>query len=408
MATPRTRERTCSKSPMIARRQTLMRLVMGAGIAAGCVWTSSSLMAQGCDRCSTPTRPNMLDRWLKANYCDSCLTKPGSACGHGCKPTLGEKVLDYLDRAGDRFEAQNGLKRKSCDCGSAGCDTVLKHSPTCGCESPAAVHDPSCGCESNSHAAQQLVRHTPSSQQQYSHHNATPTNTVLPPTTLPNGPVATGRIGDAAQPFVPRTPQGNPQSSLPKPPADFPVSTSVPDLKSLSQPAEPALPTIDTPSLRSVPPIPKRESFAPPPLPKANIQSTPASEALPDILVDPFKDDARVKPVRSSEGKLNENRILLTNGLEPISGPKSNDGPARLTHAQKSAGVSGSPTPSNSVTTPVATDVTEGAEPSAVVRSSHTAVMPVKVATRKKVTATTTAGTDSEPKVERKRVPQPK
>lgn len=409
MATPRTTERTSGKSSKIAVRKTMMRLVMGAGIAAGCVWSSSSLMAQGCDRCSSTARPNMLDRWLKANYCDSCLTKSDNGCGSVCKPTLGEKVLDYLDRAGDRFEAQNGLKRKSCDCGSAGCDTVLKRQPTCGCETAVHSHEASCGCEVSSSAAQQIVRTTPHA----THLNAAVPQT-LPVTTLPSGPVATGRIGDAVQPFVPRTPVANPLSNLPKPTADIPISTTAPDLKSLSQPVESSLPVAtEGPGLRSVPPIPKRDSFAPPPLPHADIQSTPASESLPDILVDPFKDDARAKPIRSGESKLNESRIILTNGLQPISSNTNADGPARLTNAQKSAGVLTPPAISSSAKVP-AVQSTEDAESSTVVRSSHTSVMPVKVAARKKVTAvtkpseTTKQGTDGEPKVERKRVPQPK
>ena len=370
----------------------LAHLTIGFGISTGAATFAGPAFSQTCDRCTG----------LNAASCGcelqrSC--KGPKPCNCNCvpKPSLGEMLLSRLDKMGDRIEAKT---KKQCD---GRCDqapmSYTDRGPTCGCESP---QNPSCDCESSQmpniyapfhYAPLQAnsVPALPSDRNRFavgSIGDKRLNNSTTHPTTIPAkkkmAPNAFGMPQDLTTiapdpvptvqriPFEPRTPTHN----------------RIPVVETGIEPQEPqSLPN----SLKGIP-------SDQPPFWAPNTPSKPPAESgskLPDVLVDPFKDDARIRGTRQNmEGVLlTSDRQQSTNTLR-LAPPDQAQGetPARLTPTQRN---------SNGLEFEATDSVST--EDSRVVPSSFAELVPVKVALRKEPSKSIP---NDMPSVSKIRVPQ--
>jgi hypothetical protein len=288
--------------------------------------------------------------------------------------SFAEKFLKKLDRAGDRIEADVNRSQPSCGCEPA--------QPTCGCEAPMPMGMPSCGCgpsipfsvPSSVPTVRNVAPPVPYSPMptipapSQGNRSVTPLD-VAPPVkrTVPNDPMfpnkaidsqARGKISDQSNTVAPKqrpvnapspTPTNEAGKVLRPTPVDTPVDTvkrEPPKESTGSLPpsthAEPApkqtyrepfqQKQVDAPKLPEPIGLPPSSSSQPSqrvPLPKpspADANDLPQSqEEIPDVLVDPFKDDARWKSqrdrmngIRLSSGQAkNASRGELKLGREP-------------------------------------------------------------------------------------------
>ncbi len=348
----------------------LAHLTIGFGISTGAAMLAGPALSQTCDRCAGLNAPSC--------GCELARTsRPGpKPCSCTCvpKPSLGEMLLSRLDQMGDRIEAKT---KKQCD---GRCDQApmrfTDRGPTCGCESP---QNPSCGCESN----QMPSIHAPF---QYS----SPQASSGP--ALPGDPnrFAVGSIGDkrlsnsSAHPStIPAKKKMDPNSfGMPQD-----LTDNAPDPVSTVQriPFEPRTPTHNRiPAVeagiapQSVPNSLKSVPSDQPPIWAPKTPMKPPAESglkLPDVLVDPFKDDARIRGTRQKmEGVLlTSDRQQSTNTLRLAPPDQTEEGtPAKLTPTQRNSnGLQFEATDSAS------------SEDSRVVPSSFVEPASVKVALRK-------------------------
>ena len=343
----------------------LAQMTIGLGITAGSALVAGPVYSQSCDRCAGLKQPNC-----------GCETENHSRsttkqCSCKClpKPSLGEQLLSHFDRVGDRIEAKARTFSK-CQCDQVA-NSRYNPGPTCGCESP---QGPSCGCETCS--AQSLWGTIP--------HQNSPLKTATPsPLHVDPNRSANGLIGDKNLNTPP--PLNNNNTAI-KPP--------------LAQPPEPTLERIPF-EQRKLTPDNRTQSDPPPawaPKPKVP-QKSPPESMLPDVLVDPFKDDASFRGTRQKmEGVLlTSDRRAQPNGLRlapPDQGkdaqaiPIQIERPTRLTPKQRKA-------------TSVQLDAADSTptESSQVVSSSYVEVAPVRFVVRKKLSKDDPTGMPQVPRI---------
>lgn len=267
-----------SKKPTRASyARMLAHITIGLGISTGAALVAGPANGQSCDRCAG----------LKSSTC-GCESeiRPGPKhCNCKCVPkqSLGEQLLSHFDKVGDRFEAK---AKTSCN---GLCDHAARSrhnlGPTCGCQSS---QGPKCGCDFNSdhpsHASAPF-QYSPSQ-------NAT----ACPFTSDPNR-FAIGSIGDKHI----NTPVNNdPLAKTTIAPAPDPTRRPI-----LVErvPGEQKKSTHEFTNLSDPPP-----AWAPASKPPQETNPiAPTESKLPDVLVDPFKDDVSFRGTRQKmEG------ILLT------------------------------------------------------------------------------------------------
>ncbi len=348
----------------------LAQLTLGIGISTGTVMVAGPAYSQTCDRCAGLNAPSCGCELARSS-------KPGPkaySCNCVPKPSLGELLLSRLDKMGDRMEAKS---RKNCD---GPCDQApnrySNRGPTCGCESP---QNPSCGCESNQ---------MPSIYAPF-HYSAPQSRAVPAYPGNPNG-FAVGSIGDQRlnnssihSSTIPGKKKINPNTfGVPQALSDI-APDPVPTVQRI--PFEPRTPThnripeletgIDPQSLpNSLKGIPADQ----PPFWAPNTPTkrpTESGSKLPDVLVDPFKDDARIRGTRQ-----NMEGVLLTSDRQQSTNALRLAPPAQ---AERETPVRLTPTQRNSNGLQFEATDSASSEDSRVVPSSFADLAPVKVAPRK-------------------------
>jgi hypothetical protein len=363
------------KTHKTMNRAAFSRVLLGLSVSAGvCIFMSTisaCLGAPPCEQCdakiSRPSEPscgceNNIHAQPQAtnNACKTC--KP--ACG----PSFAEKFLKKLDEAGDRFEAsRRKVKSGQCDvCFHQAEARINSHTrrpaqPSCGCET----------CSSEPVSIPALPHQTP----------------VHSPVQVRNStPGASGAIGD----------------QLPKALAQEPTTPNPPETKKPIQepalvraPFEPRTPPAASPTLTQ-PVAPPVENVEPPKLPSAS----PAVPALPDILVDPFKDDptayedtAQPKSIQLTSARRthpNALRLRSPNVAEPM----TIDPPEPLTDTQRDATRTEIGNPSKTK---------EADRTESVVPIAYQQVLPVRVSLR---SSSSPSDPGEEPRVSRIAVPR--
>ncbi len=377
----------------------LAHLTIGFGISTGTAMFAGPAHSQTCDRCAGLNSPSCGCELERSG-------RPGpKSCSYHCvpKPSLGEMLLGRLDKIGDRIEANSKCNG---DCQYQAPKSPSGIGPACGCESP---QKPSCGCESPQISRIAVpLRNSP---QRVS---------AVPPLHGDPSRFAVGSIGDkrsnnsaSSQSTIPAIKKSEVMASR-NSPQD--LTDLAPDpMPTLPQtPFEPRNPTHNripaeetVHEIQSVPNSLKTISTDTPPVWVPSTPTKPPAEldpTLPDVLVDPFKDDARIRGTRQKmEGVLlTSDRQHSSNALrlaapvqadgEPDGLPPSLETPARLTPKQRNQ-------------ESLQFEATDSAsnESSRVVPSSYKESTPVKVALRK----VPSKGTSNEtPQVSKIRVPQ--
>ncbi len=253
-----------SKKPTRASfARMLAHITIGLGISTGAAIVAGPAHSQSCDRCAS----------LKSPTCDCEYENRTEQKQWYCrcvpKPSLGEQLLSHFDKVGDRIEAK---AKKPCN---GQCDQAARRHynlfPTCGCESP---QGPSCGCE-YSPSQNAIVRPFSSDPNRFAIGSIGDKHINTP---LHIDPIAKTPVATAPEPTL---------KSIP-----FEQKKATPELTNLSDPPPAWVP--DSKPLKDTEPI------------------TPAESTLPDVLVDPFKDDASFRGTRQKmEG------ILLTSNPQP-------------------------------------------------------------------------------------------
>jgi hypothetical protein len=412
--------------------KTVRDLALGLSVAVGVLGCSDSIMGQQCDRCSEPTCG-----------CESSMPAL-KKCKPKCipKPSFAEKIFSRLDKAGDAIEAKMAKKKSLCDrcaalpscgcesnmgpsCGcepaapSCGCEPVA---PTCGCENIA----PSCGCESCSNANTAYA-----GQGMYYGQNqqmvAMPRNTTYPAPRA-NGIDNSGSIANPAPPPMQRpappivrvekpkavneTAPANKQTlsdvatepvltNAPKAPFEKRVPSETNPRRIPADEQLPAtLPSVSDAVIRTSP-SPRIQNNAPKKSVPATLPESP-EPALPDVLIDPFKDDASVRKTRDKmEGVLlTSDRRAVKSGIQLRAQNKmkakaessESEMPAPLTPEQRQV-----PKFQSNAVEPL------DSNSSMVVPSSFQQMIPVTVTTRKK---SKPIADDEEPSVPKIAVPK--
>ena len=265
------------KPTRAAYARMLAQIIIGLGISTGDAFVARPAHGQSCDRCAG----------LKSPKCGCEAEKKLGPEQWFCKCvprlSLGEQLLCHFDKVGDRLEA----KAKASNSGQ--CDQAAKSrynsGQSCGCNS---TQGPSCGCEFNSiqpSNASSPFRFSPLQ---------TGTDRSFPGE--PNR-FATGSICDK---HIIAPGHTDPLSKPPNAPATDPTVHNVPVER---VPVEQPKVTPELTDLSDPPPAWAPDSKPPQ---KTN-PINPSESKLPDVLVDPFKDDASFKGTRQRmEG------ILLT------------------------------------------------------------------------------------------------
>ena len=353
----------------------LSRLTFGLGIATGVFGSSSPSFSQQCDRCVSCQNPEVgptcgCETSIQVGFLNQ-LSRLNKKCDCACVPKLSfaEKILKRVENWGDSFEARgHHALLARCSCSSGGCSAG----------SCAAAQLPVCGCESCS--LESMYPSTPS----YGT-NSSPSA----------GQPMSGSIGDQYQ--IPKTMA--PRITAPMESSIGAPSVSPPNV--LSVPFEKRAPNMipsrrlpvdewPTPSIQSIPP--DRTSPRQPLHELPQLINPPSS--MPDILIDPFKDDASAMRLRK-----NKPNISLTSGVSNASKKRNeisstwiSEAPTKLTPSQRTA-------------SSVQFDTNESIDPSEdsdVVPSSFVETRPVIIAVRRKISSTEL---DRAPQVNRIPVP---
>jgi hypothetical protein len=391
----------------------LAHITFGFGITTGATLLAPSAFGQACDKCSGMSAPSC--------GCElpSCKHSGPKPCNCVRKPSVGELILGHFDRVGDQIEARakkRGKGAKSCceslQGPSCGCESA--QGPTCGCEAPKS---PSCGCEicSRTDNVQSIPVKLPPIQSALLHPNAGHTapaakgvlvdkeSNVSPPP-IGKQPIAkkqgldtsvnSGEPSDPKVqrvPFEHRTPPSNSTNRIPA--VETGPNTTPPSIPNV-------LKTIPT----DIPP-----AWTPNALPPKAKSTTPTDSKLPDVLVDPFKDDLSSKGQNKSLIQLTSDRQIATNSLRSESTGHSEadqqvslpiERPARLTPKQKQS----QSTSQDSDTASLQFEASESASNAGatVVSSSYSHAVPAPVVVRK---ASAPINSDGAPSVSKVRVP---
>lgn len=349
----------------------LLGLSFGAGVSFAMINQTASLGAQRCEQCnakiSRPSEPSCgCENHIHAqpqrttNACNTC--KP--VCG----PSFAEKFLKKLDEAGDRFEAsRRKVKSGQCDScfqnGEVRSNSPVRHTaqPSCGCET----------CSSEPIYKPALPHNLPAS----------------PPLPVQNFlPGATGAMDDQ-RPMA--------ASKEPTKPILEETNKPIQEPALVGAPFVPRTPPTPPPTL-SQPVAPPVESAEPQKLPS----TTPSVPTLPDVLVDPFKDDPTAfhDPAQPKSIQLTSARRTQLNGLRlrspHVAEPLTIDAPEPLTATQRDAT---RPEIDN------ATEIKELDRPEAVIPIAYQQMLPVRVSLR---SSTSLSDPGEEPRVGRIAVPR--
>ena len=388
----------------------LAHLTFGLGISSGATLLAPSAFGQACDKCAG----------ISAKSCGCELPSAKQSVPKPCtcvrKPSVGELILGHLDRVGDRIEARSKKSGKGATCGceapdapSCGCEAV--QGPTCGCEAP---QSPSCGCEicSRTDYVSSVPSQLPPIQSALLRPNtrppAPPANGVL--VDKPNNatnltgkmPVAkkqelskSDKSLDSSDPKVQRVPfeHGKTNSN--------PINR-IPAVETGPSAFPPSIPNVLKPIPSDIPP-----AWTPNALPPKAKNTAPTESKLPDVLVDPFKDDVSTKGKNKSMIQLTSDRQITTNTLR--SKPTDHlmedqeeaiiiDRPARLTPKQKLPSLQ----ESSSESLQFEASESTSNQGSKVVSSSYLHAIPVPVVVRKDLTQDKSNGA---PNVSKMRVP---
>lgn len=314
----------------------LLGLSMSVGFGFATLVQAESLWAQHCE---------------PGCGCETNRAKPGfsskptcSTCKPACGPSFAEKFLKKLDEAGDRFEASR-RKVKSGKCEACFQQSEVRNfapkhrvaTPSCGCESCATetmpTFDPYVNTRPSTPAASEVIGDqrlkTPRQELSKSNNQETAKSSQEPAV-----------VRSPFEPRIPTSPQAvsqNPppllkRSDMQKPVSRIPVEDS--DLSSKVLGASP--PSIDNtvqPPFKSVEPTKI-------PLTTPVVPNLPA---LPDVLVDPFKDDPSVfhNAPEPESIQLTSARRVKSNGLRlrapNVTEGKDLDAPEILTPSQRKA-----------------------------------------------------------------------
>jgi hypothetical protein len=354
-------------------RAAFSRVLLGLSISAGVgfAWITQTpgLSAAPCDQCaakiSRPSDPSC--------GCDNDthghLQRTSIAC-KTCKPVCGpsfaEKFLKKLDEAGDRFEASRRKVK------SGQCDACFHQAEARSNSHTGRPAQPSFGCETCSSEPvyiPALPHHTPA-------HS---------PLQVGNGtPGASGAIGD-------QRPKALVQEST-KPILEE-TKKAIQEPALVRAPFEPRTPPTPPPTIPD-PVAPPIENAEPTKLPSA----TPAGPALPDVLVDPFKDDptAYQDPNQPNSIQLTSDRRTQPNlrlRSSRVAEPMTIDAPEPLTPMQRAA-------TRTKIGNPLETKELDHAE--AVVPIAYQQILPVRVSLR---SSSGPSDPGEEPRVSRIAVP---
>ncbi len=407
LANPNQKRMRASIARMIAH------MTIGLGITSLSMLGLGQLHAQTCDRCAGLASPN-----CGCEFASSTASGP-KRCACKCVPkqSLGEKLLGQLERFGDRIEAN---ARNSSAVGKCQCDqdskTLSNRAPTCGCE----TSEPSCGCEYGPGSADGTMHRS-----QYAPSQVP----ILRPSTRNAMPFSNGsQDGTYSAPPIPKSMNTQPRATLESATTPTNPKFSTPSLNA-PEPKVQRVPLVEPNSTKQYTPSTlKPTPFDPPPeyVPKPS-QPKPKSAPnldpnMPDVLVDPFKDDASFRGTR-----IKKEGVLLTSGRRTSNndmkssvqkterssqpteredrevpgsdGPsdRRSDGPSELTTSQRQ-----SPTAGNGPSLQFEASVPSSGEQSRVVSSSYMEALPVKVVRR----ATANPEVNDFPQVPKVRVPQ--
>ncbi len=356
----------------------LAQLTIGLGLSTVASLFADSAFSQQCDRCANMASPSCgceseNGNRLAPSPCTKCVPKP----------SLGEMLLNHLDRVGDRIEAKAKKPERipSCSCESA-------RSPSCGSEMP---QSPNCGCESIS--AQQPIGNI--STQFSPSRTAPPRPFPIDPSQFSNGSIGNNHLNSSTPPIVTISPTQKSPSQIT--PAPEPMVQKTPFEQRKPAIEHNRIPAAETPPTNRYHPNSVKQapldvpdtppSWAPKSSRPDKVNPKPPESNLPDVLVDPFKDDASFQGTRrrmegillSNDRQVSTKSLQIApidraesqaDGLSPINPPINR--PSRFTPAQLSA-------PSLQFEA----SESESSETSKVVSSSFVQALPVKVVARK-------------------------
>ena len=397
------------KSASFARM--LAHITFGFGITTGATLLVPSAFGQACDKCSGMSAPSC--------GCElpTCKHSVPKSCTCVRKPSVGELILGHFDRVGDQIEARSKKRVKgatsSCESPqgpSCGCESA--QGPTCGCEAPKS---PSCGCEvcSRTDKIQSVPALLPPIQSALLRPNVQPTapaakgvlvdkqiDVSLPPpgkqpvarqqnldTSINSAEISDPKVQRV--PFEHRTPPSN-------------STNRIPAIETGPNTTTPSIPNVLKPVPSDIPP-----AWTPNALPPKAKTTAPIDSKLPDVLVDPFKDDLSSKSKNKSLIQLTSDRQITTNSLrfgpaDPSDADRETsltiERPAKLTPKQKLS------TSHESDSGSLQFEASESASNTGatVVSSSYLHAVPAPVVVRK---ASTPVHSDGAPTVSKVRVP---
>lgn len=342
----------------------LLGLTISAGVGFAMITPIATLAAHPCEQCDTK-----INRSSKPSCgCESNIQvhsqptqKSCNTCKPVCGPSFAEKFLKKLDEAGDRLEAS--LRKVN----SGQCDSCFQQNQGRSNSPIRHASRPSCGCETCSSEPVSLP--TPS-----------------PLQVRKSLPGASGAIGDQ-----------RPKAAIQEPTKPIPQETTKPiqEPALVRAPFEPRTPPTPPPTMPE-PVATPIENAEPPKLPL----TTPAAPALPDVLVDPFKDDPSAfrDPTQPKSVQLTSARRVQPNGLglrsANIAEPMTIEAPEPLTATQRNA---------TRTETGHASEIKELDHTETVVPIAYQQMLPVRVSLR---SSSSTADPGEEPRVGRIAVPR--
>ncbi|MCY2982182.1 MAG: hypothetical protein NTY15_00920 [Planctomycetota bacterium] len=350
------------KSTSLARM--LAHITFGFGITTGATLFAPSAFGQACDKCSGMSAPSCGCELSSSKHSAPKHSAPKHSGPKPCscvrKPSVGELILDHFDRVGDQIEARGKQREKGATSvydspqgPRYGCESV--QGTTCGCKAPKS---PSCGCEVCS-----PTDHFPRTNHVQSVPAQLPPiqSASLSPNVGPTAPAAKGVLVDkqnnvSAHPIAKQPLVGKQDLNT----SDHAVEHSEPKVQRVpfenrTLPANPINRNADietgnnttTPSITNVlkpVPLDTPPAWTPNAIPPKATTTDPIDSELPDVFVDPFKDDVSSKGKNKSLIQLTSDRQISTNtlrsGLSNYSDADPQDSltierPAKLTPKQK-------------------------------------------------------------------------
>ncbi|MEI7461711.1 MAG: hypothetical protein WCK15_20165 [Pirellula sp.] len=333
--------------------KTLTRMYLGLSLAAGVLCSPLNALGQQCDRCAS----------LQAGTLDpSCGCEPSVPAGNShtrcavqCipKPSFAEKFLKRLDALGDSME---GRSMQSC----RQCDSIHVRSNS-DCTSAAA---PATTCCQNSRSNPEATNLYPDNPNKHANGSLGDQHAVPPTIETPIAPST-----DSPQAGKAPANKSSDLKSLPTPPRRLPAPDHVPSIPTPSN----ALPGLD-------------------------------KSSVPDVLIDPFKDDPsaarslRKRGVSLTSDMQSAKSFVLARGKKPLNQDSvisQSDAPAKLTAEQRTV-----PSIQFEAMEPVATTSNEAPT---VEPTSFWDLRPLVISPRRDVRST---DQENAPRVRRMQVPQ--